>query len=93
MVATGAIAAAGGVLLPVLAFWITLAAGAVQGRELGRQSAFASLGQAAGSAVAGLLAATPASLNGGILMTGALLAVTAAWLLRSLPGRLEPIAR
>lgn len=93
MLATGAIAAAGGVLLPVLAFWITLAAGAMQGRELGRQSSFASLGQALGSAAAGLLAATPAPLNGGLLLTGALLAGTAAWLLRSLPGRLEPIAR
>ena len=93
MLATGAIATAGGVLLPVLAFWITLAAGAMQGRELGRQSSFASLGQAVGSAVAGLLAATPAPLNGGLLLTGALLAGTATWLLRSLPGRLEPIAR
>lgn len=93
MVATGAIAAAGGVLLPVLAFWTTLAAGALQGRELGRQSSYASLGQAVGSAAAGLLAATPAPLNGGVLLTGALLAATAAWLLRSLPVRLEPIAR
>lgn len=93
MLATAAIAAAGGVLLPALAFWITLAAGASQGRELGRQSSFASLGQAAGSAVAGLLATTPAPLNGGLLLTGALLAGTAAWLLRGLPGALEPIAR
>jgi hypothetical protein len=93
MLATGAIAAAGGVLLPVLAFWTTLAAGTLQGRELGRQSSYASLGQAAGSAVAGLLAATPPPLNGGVLLTGVLLATAAAWLLRSLPVRLEPIAR
>ena len=93
MLATGAIAAAGGVLLPALSFWITLAAGTMQGREFGRQSSFASLGQALGSAAAGLLAATPAPLNGGVLLTGVLLAGTAAWLLQRLPVRLEPIAR
>ena len=93
MLATGAIAAAGGVLLPALSFWITLAAGTMQGRELGRQSSFASLGQALGSAAAGLLAATPAPLNGGVLLTGVLLVGTAAWLLQRLPVRLEPIAR
>lgn len=93
MLATGAIAASAGVLLPVLAFWITLAAGAMQGLELGRQSSFASLGQAVGSALAGLLAATPGSLNGGILLTGVTLAGTAAWMLPRLPGRLQTIAR
>lgn len=93
MLATGAIAASAGILLPVLAFWITLAAGPMQGRQLGRQSSFASLGQAIGSALAGFLAATPAPLNGGLLLTGAALAAAAAWLIRGLPRLLQPIVR
>lgn len=91
MVATGAIAAAAGILLPVLAFWVTLAAGRTQGRELGRQSSVSSLGQAIGSALAGLLAATPASLNGGLLLTGAAATIAAVMLLPSLPRLLRPI--
>ena len=91
MVGTGAIAAAAGILLPVLAFWVTLAAGRTQGRELGRQSSVSSLGQAIGSALAGLLAATPASLNGGLLLTGAAATIAAVMLLPSLPRLLRPI--
>lgn len=93
MLATGGIAASAGILLPVLAFWITLAAGPMQGRQLGRQSSLSSLGQAVGSALAGFLAATPAQLNGGLLLTGAALAGAAAWLLRGLPRLLRPIGR
>lgn len=91
MLATGAIAASAGVLLPVLAFWVTLAAGRMQGRQLGRQASVSSLGQAIGSALAGLLAATP-PLNGGLLLTGAAAAATAVLLLGSLPRLLRPIA-
>ena len=93
MVATGLVAAAAGVLFPVLAFWITLIAGLTQGHQLGRQSSLSSLGQAVGSTLAGILATTPEPLNGGLLLTGAALAVTAALLLRSLPRLLEPITR
>lgn len=93
MLATGAVAASAGILLPVLAFWITLAAGPMQGRELGRQSSLSSLGQAIGSALAGFLAATPAPLNGGLLLIGAALVAAAAWLLRGLPRLLQPIGR
>jgi MFS family permease len=92
MLATGAIAAAAGILLPVLAFWITLAAGPMQGRQLGRQASWSSLGQAIGSAMAGFLAATPAPLNGGILLTGAAAAAAAVLLLHRLPRLLRPLA-
>lgn len=93
VLATGALAAAAGILLPVLAFWITLAAGPMQGRQLGRQTSVASLGQAIGSALAGFLAGTSGSLNGGLLLTGAVLVMAAAWLLRGLPQLLQPIGK
>ena len=93
MLATGALAAAAGILLPVLAFWITLAAGPMQGRQLGRQTSVASLGQAIGSALAGFLAGTSGSLNGGLLLTGAVLIMAAALLLRGLPQLLQPIGK
>lgn len=54
-VAVGLIAASAGILSPILAFWVSLAAGSAQGSELGRQSAASSLGQAIGSATGGLL--------------------------------------
>ena len=54
-VAVGLIAASAGILSPILAFWVSLAAGSAQGSELGRQSAASSLGQAVGSAIGGLL--------------------------------------
>lgn len=53
--AVAATAAALGVISPVIGYWISLAAGGVQGTELGRQAAAAGLGQAVGAAVAGLL--------------------------------------
>lgn len=93
MLATGALAAAGGILLPVLAFWITLAAGPMRGRQLGRQTSVASLGQATGSALAGFLAGTSGSPNGGLLLTGVVLVMAAAWLLRGLPRLLQPIGK
>lgn len=54
-VAVGLIAASAGILSPILAFWVSQAAGPAQGSELGRQSAAASLGQTIGSAIGGLL--------------------------------------
>ena len=93
MLATGALAAAGGILLPVLAFWITLAAGPMQGGQLGRQTSAASLGQAVGSALAGFLAGASGTLNGGLILTGAVLVMAAAWLLRGLPQLLRPIGK
>ena len=91
MLGTGAIAAASGMLLPVLAFWISLAAGSSQGRQLGRQTSVASLGQAIGSALAGFLLTTEAPLNLGLILSGAALIVAAAWLFRGLPRLLRPV--
>lgn len=52
--AVGLFAASGGVLVPVLAYWVSREAGPAQGAQLGRQTAAAGLGQAAGSAFAGV---------------------------------------
>jgi predicted MFS family arabinose efflux permease len=52
--AVGLFAVSGGVLVPVLAYWVSRNAGGAQGAQLGRQTASAGLGQAAGSALAGV---------------------------------------
>lgn len=52
--AVGLFAVSGGVLVPVLAYWVSREAGPAQGAQLGRQTAAAGLGQAAGSAFAGV---------------------------------------
>lgn len=52
---TGLVAASGGLLTPMLAYWVSLISGRGQGAELGLQTAFASLGQTLGSASAGFL--------------------------------------
>ncbi len=54
-IAVAGVAAAAGVLSPIIAFWVSLTAGDLQGAELGRQVSAASLGQAIGSAAGGLL--------------------------------------
>jgi len=77
LLAVGMFAAASGGLIPVLAYLVSLAAGAAQGAVLGQQTAFASLGQAVGSAAAGWLFAlqeealfwvTAGLLSGGVLI-------------------------
>ncbi|MBI3344995.1 MAG: MFS transporter [Gammaproteobacteria bacterium] len=55
LVGVGLVAAASGILIPALAYLVSLAAGAAQGAALGKQTAAASLGQAAGSAAVGWL--------------------------------------
>lgn len=55
LAAVAATAAALGAILPVIGYWVSLSAGNAQGAELGGQVAAAGLGQALGSAVAGLL--------------------------------------
>lgn len=55
LIGVGLIAAAAGLLIPALAYLVSLAAGTRQGAALGRQTAAASLGQDAGSAAAGWL--------------------------------------
>jgi MFS family permease len=51
----GAIAAAAGIAAPIITYWTSLIAGEHQGEDLGRWIAVTSLGQAVGSAAAGLL--------------------------------------
>ncbi|WP_293678861.1 hypothetical protein, partial [uncultured Phenylobacterium sp.] len=48
-------AASAGILSPILTYWISTKASQAQGAELGKQTAAASLGVAAGSAAGGLL--------------------------------------
>lgn len=55
LIGVGLVAGASGVLIPALTYLASLAAGTRQGAALGKQTAAASLGQAAGSAVAGWL--------------------------------------
>ncbi|BAU49729.1 MFS transporter [Sulfurifustis variabilis] len=87
LVATALIAAASGLLIPALVYLVSLAAGAAQGAALGRETAAASLGQAAGSAGAGwlfaLLVEAPYWVTAGLLVIAAILA------LKPYPIRLE----
>jgi hypothetical protein len=55
LAATGMAAAAGGLLTPVLAYWISWVSRRGQGAELGLQAAAVALGQTLGSVGAGLL--------------------------------------
>jgi MFS family permease len=54
-VAVGLLGAGSGLLIPLLAYQVSLASGPAQGAALGKQTALASLGQAVGSTGAGLL--------------------------------------
>jgi MFS family permease len=54
-IAVAVVAAAAGVLSPIAVYWISVTARDKQGTELGFQTAAASLGQAIGSALGGLL--------------------------------------
>jgi MFS family permease len=75
----GMISAASGILIPALAYLVSLAAGVRQGAVLGAQTAAANLGQAAGSAAAGWLfgvfVGAPFWVTAGLLGFGALLAM------------------
>lgn len=78
LLAVALFAAASGLLIPALAYLVSLAAGGAQGAALGRQTAAASLGQAAGSAAAGWLFAltvgAPFWTTAGLLALGAVAA-------------------
>jgi MFS family permease len=69
--AVGLFAVSGGVLVPVLAYWVSRNAGGAQGAQLGRQTASAGLGQAAGSALAGVVFGSTAA-SGSALWIGAM---------------------
>jgi len=79
LIGVGLVAAASGLLIPALAYLVSLAAGAAQGAALGKQTAAASLGQAAGSAAAGWLFAVlieaPFWATAGLLGLGAVAAL------------------
>jgi MFS family permease len=79
LIGVGLVAAASGLLIPALAYWVSLAAGSAQGAALGRQTAAGSLGQAAGSAAAGWLFAVlieaPFWVTAGLLGLGAVAAL------------------
>lgn len=79
LLAVALVAAASGLLIPALAYLVSLAAGTAQGAVLGKQTAVASLGQAAGSAVAGWLfgqfAGAPFWVTAGLLVLGMVMAI------------------
>jgi predicted MFS family arabinose efflux permease len=49
------VAASAGILSPIVTYWVSLRAGKTQGADLGQVTAAASLGQAVGSVLGGLL--------------------------------------
>jgi len=75
LVLVGLTAASSGILIPALAYLVSLTAGLKQGAVLGRQTGAASLGQALGSAIAGWLFGismpAPFWLTAGLLAIGA----------------------
>lgn len=79
IVLVGLFAAGSGILIPMLAYRVSLEAGAAQGAALGKQTAAASLGQGFGSASAGVLYGiaieAPFWLTAVLLLAGALLAL------------------
>jgi MFS family permease len=88
LVVIGAVAASGGILSPILTYWISSKAGRAQGAELGKQTAAASLGGAAGSAAGGLLFDAPFPGASFILIT--VLTAIGVGLSLGLPRRLVP---
>ncbi|MFC3068463.1 MFS transporter [Phenylobacterium soli] len=85
--AVGLFAASGGVLAPVLAYWVSREAGPAQGAQLGRQTAAAGLGQAVGSAFAGI-AFDVFGPTGAALWSGAAAPLAAAVLAAAVHARL-----
>ena len=82
----GAIAMTAGVAAPIITYWTSLIAGEHQGEDLGRWIAVTSLGQAVGSAAAGLLLSH--GLSNAMFAIASALALTgmiiAAWLAKRL---------
>lgn len=90
-IGTGAVAAAAGILIPLVAFWIATVGGRMRGLALGRQAAVASLGQAAGSGLAGFLSQAEGTASGGVILAAGAALVTGLMALR-FGRRLEPYA-
>lgn len=70
--AVALVAASAGILSPITTYWTSLGAGEMQGTELGRQTAAASLGQATGSAMGGVLFNVTLLPNASFTLTAAL---------------------
>ena len=79
LVLVGLTAVTSGLLIPALTYLISSAGGSQQGAALGRQTSIASLGQALGSAAAGvlfgLMASAPFWFTAGLLALGAVAAL------------------
>ncbi len=86
-VAVALIAASAGILSPVATYWASLGPAKHQGTNLGRMTAFSSLGQASGSAAAGLLFSGKALSTGGLILP-TLIVATALLLSFGLPRNL-----
>ncbi len=88
LIVIGLIAAASGMLIPALAYLISLAAGSAPGAALGKQTAAGSLGYAVGSSAAGWLfavhSAVPFWITAGLLGLGAIIAFRASNTLKSI---------
>jgi MFS family permease len=89
-IAVGGVAAGGGVLSPLIAYWVSLAAGKLQGAELGWQTSAASLGQTLGSAAAGSLIGQV--WGGGAFMLAGLLTLAGALAAHALSRTLMTVA-
>jgi predicted MFS family arabinose efflux permease len=88
LIGVGLVAGAAGMLIPALVYLVSLAAGSAPGAAIGRQTAAANLGQAAGSAAAGWLFAVhiemPFWLFAALLGLGAVAAFRTSNMLRSM---------
>lgn len=87
----GAVAAASGILSPLLTYWISRKSGHARGLQLGWQTAAASLGITVGSAAAGLLFNAP-GLTGLPFVLAAALASAGALLSLRLRPALAPVS-
>jgi MFS family permease len=94
----GAVAASAGVLSPTLTYWVSAKAGSVQGWQLGKQTAAASLGVTVGSLAGGLLfnvASLPGAsfiLTAGLTLLGFLLSLGLPHLLVLPRSRSRPVS-
>ncbi len=81
MLLVGLFAAGSGILIPMLAYCVSLNTDSAQGAQLGKQTAAASLGQGLGSAAAGwlfgIVIEAPFWLTAALLLTAGLIGLTA----------------
>lgn len=91
-IAIGLIAASAGILSPIVTYWASLGPAKLQGTSLGRMTAFSSLGQATGSAAAGLLFRGEGLSVGGFALP-MLVVATAFWVSFPLAGALASVSR